>query len=282
MEPEAVEALRILARVCSQEGRRFALIGAAVPEVVLDFREGSGSGSRETRDVDAVAEVNSWDDFTRLCERLEQDGFRQGQVAHELWFGDEIRIDLIPFGPSLVEHDKLSWPYGDSVMTACGLEEALECARDREIAPDLTLPVVSIPGLILTKVVAYMDRPAERARDLIDILYCFEHYERTAGESRRFDYAGATVDDKEVAYEEAGAYLLGIEVAALAKPGSRNIVQRFLVSIRDEFAPAISQILSEEKRLVDSDDRRSVLYRLFRVFGAGINQTEIDEAPIRS
>ena len=117
-----------------------------------------------------------------------------------------------------------------------------------------------------------MDRPAERVRDLIDILYCFEHYERTAGESRRFDYA-ATVDDKEVAYEEAGAFLLGIEVAALAKPGSRNIVQRFLVSIRDEFAPAISQILSEEKRLVDSDDRRSVLYRLFRVFGAGINQT---------
>jgi predicted nucleotidyltransferase len=60
MEAEAVEALRILARVCSQEGRRFALIGAIVPQVVLDFREGFGSGSRETRDVDAVAEVNSW------------------------------------------------------------------------------------------------------------------------------------------------------------------------------------------------------------------------------
>lgn len=193
MEPEAVEALRILARVCCQEGRRFALIGATVPQVVLDFRGSSGSGSRETRDVDAVAEVNSWDDFTRLCERLGQDGFRQGQVAHELWFGDQMRIDLIPFGPSLVEHDKLSWPYGDSVMTACGLEEALECARDQQVAPDLTLPVVSIPGLILMKVVAYMDRPAERARDLSDVLYCFEHYEQTAGESRRFDYAGKAV-----------------------------------------------------------------------------------------
>jgi hypothetical protein len=33
MEAEAVEALRILARVCSQEGRRFALIGATVPQV---------------------------------------------------------------------------------------------------------------------------------------------------------------------------------------------------------------------------------------------------------
>ena len=273
MEPKAVEALRILARVFSQEGRRFALIGATVPQVVLDLRESLGLGSRETKDVDAVAEVNSWEDFTRLRDRLEQEGFRQGQVAHELWFGDEMRIDLIPFGPSLVEHDKLSWPYGDSVMTACGLEEALECARDQVVAPDLTLPVVSIPGLILMKVVAYMDRPAERARDLIDILYCFEHYEHTARASRRFDHAGTAVEDKPITYEEAGAFLLGIEVAVLAKPSSCNIVRRFLDAIRDEFAPAVSQVLSEEKRIVDSDDRRSVLYRLFQVFGAGINQT---------
>ena len=158
-------------------------------------------------------------------------------------------------------------------MTVCGFEEALECARDQEIAPDLMLPIVSIPGLILTKIVAYMDRSAERARDLIDILYCFEQYEQTAGESRRFVYAGTQVEGGAITYEEAGAFLLGIEVATLAKPSSRDIVRRFLDGIPDEFAPAVSQILSEEKRLVDSDDRRRVLYRLFKVFGAGIHQT---------
>jgi predicted nucleotidyltransferase len=221
-----------------------------------------------------VAQVASWEDFASLCKRLEHEGFQPGPVTHELSFGDEVRIDLIPFGPGLVENDKLAWPYGDSVMTACGLEEALESACDQEVASDLTLPVVSIPGLVLTKVVAYMDRPAERARDLIDILYCFDHYEENAEESRRFDYAGAEVESKAVTYEEAGAYLLGLEVAALAKPGSLNIVRRFLDSIRDEFAPAISQILSEEKRLVDSDARRGVLYRLFRVFDAGISQIQ--------
>jgi predicted nucleotidyltransferase len=236
----------------------------------LDFREGSASGSRETRDIDAITVVSSWEDFTRLCQRLQQEGFRQGQVAHELWFRD-VRIDLIPFSPSLIKNGKLSWPYGDSVMTACGFEEALDCARDQEIAPDTTLPVVSIPGLILTKVVAYMDRPPERARDLIDIIYCFERYEQAAGKSRRFDYTGAKADDEPVTYEEAGAFLLGIEVATLAKPGSLDIVHRFLDGISNEFAPAISQILSEERRLVDSDARRTVLYRLFRVFGAGLN-----------
>ncbi|MGH8545662.1 MAG: nucleotidyl transferase AbiEii/AbiGii toxin family protein [Gammaproteobacteria bacterium] len=225
MDPKAVEALRILSRVLSQEGRRFVLIGATVPQIVLDFR--GSPGSRETRDVDAVAEVHGWDDFARIRKRLEEAGFRQGRVAHELWHNDEVRIDLIPFGPGLVEEDKLSWPYGDSIMTACGLEEALECAQDQEVAPNLKLPVVTIPGLVLTKVVAYMDRPEERARDLIDIFYCFEHYEAAVGQSRRFDHAGAEVDDKPVTFEEAGALLLGLEVAALAKPKSLEICQPF-------------------------------------------------------
>jgi predicted nucleotidyltransferase len=157
-------------------------------------------------------------------------------------------------------------------MNVCGLEEALECARDEEIAADLTLPVVSIPGLVLTKAIAYMDRPEERARDLIDILYCFEHYETALGESRRFDHAGTQVNDEPLTYEEAGAFMLGIEVAALAKPKSLAIVQRFHETISDEFARPISQILTEERRFVDSDARRSVIYRLFQVFGTGLNQ----------
>jgi len=273
MDPKAVEALRRLSRVLSREGRRFALIGATVPQIVLDLR--GSPGSRETRDVDAVVEVNSWEDFSRVGRRLEQEGFRQGRVAHELWLDDEVRIDLIPFGPNLIEDDKLSWPYGDSVMTACGFEEALECAREREVAPDLRLPVVSIPGLILTKVVAYMDRPAERARDLIDMLYCFERYEQAAGESRRFDHAGTEVEGKTLTYEEAGAFLLGIEVAALAKPKSLDIVRRFLGMFQNEFARPITQTISEEKRLVDSDERRRLIYRLFLVFGAGLNKSAV-------
>lgn len=267
MEPKAVAALRILSRVLSREGRRFALIGAIVPQIVIDFRE--DYGNRETRDVDAVAEVTSWEDFDRIRGHLSECGFREGSVPHELWL-DEVRIDLIPFGPALIQNNKLSWPYGDSVMTACGFDEALGCARDEEIAQDLKLPVVTIAGLVLTKVIAYMDRPQERARDLIDILYCFEHYEATGEQSRRFDYAGTMLDGEELAYEEAGAFLLGIEVAALAKSESLDIVLRFLDSIRDEFAPAVSQILTGEKRFVDTDGRCSVLCRLFWVFGAGI------------
>jgi predicted nucleotidyltransferase len=171
MESKTIEALRILSRVLSERGRRFVLIGAMVPQIVLDFREIDAAGSRETRDVDAVAEVASWEDFANLRDRLLQEGFRQGRVAHEFLWDTDVRIDLIPFGPALVEGDRLTWPNDGAVMNVCGLEEALECAREKKITDDLTLPVVTIPGSVLTKIIAYLDRPQARVRDLIDMVY---------------------------------------------------------------------------------------------------------------
>jgi predicted nucleotidyltransferase len=270
MEPETVEALRIFARVLTLERRKFVLIGATVPQIVLDLRNASGPGSRETRDVDAIAEVNSWEDFTRLRECLLNEGFRPGRVVHELSFHEEVRIDLLPFGPGLIQNDKIVWPDG-YMINAFGLREALECSRDQKVAPDLTLPVVTIPGLVLTKIIAYMDRPEERARDMVDMLYCFERYEERGENSRRFDCVHTQVDGEEITFEDAGAFLLGVEVASLAKPNSLEIVRRFLAAVPNQFARPIAQILSEEKRLVDNEKRRRTLYRLFRVFGAGVN-----------
>jgi len=146
--------------------------------------------------------------------------------------------------------------------------------REEEVTRDFRFPVVTIPGLVLTKIIAYLDRPEERTRDLIDILYCFEHYETNPGTSRRFDLPESQVNDALLKYEEAGAFLLGIEVAAPAKPNSLAIVWRFVETISDEFVRPISQILAEEKRLVDNDARCGALYRLFQVFAAGVNQTQ--------
>jgi hypothetical protein len=82
------------------------------------------------------------------------------------------------------------------------------------------------------------------------------------------------VDGVPLKYEEAGAFLLGTDVAALAKPNSIAAVRQFVESISDEFVAPISQILAEEKRLVDNDARRGMLYRLFHAFGSGINQSQ--------
>ena len=203
-----------------------------------------------------------------------KEGFEQDRTLHELRLNKEVQIDIIPYSPGLVEEDRLTWPDKDAVMSTFGMEEAFEYARQEEVTAGLALPVVTVPGLILLKMVSYLSRPEERARDLLDIVYCFEQYESAVGQSRRFDYcAGVEMDNKPITFEEAGAFLLGIEVAGVARPKSLQVVRRFLDGVSDEYAKPIGQILTQEKRMLDNEGRRRMLYRLFRVFGAGLNRT---------
>lgn len=272
IDPKTVEVLGVMARVLSEHGWKFVLIGAMIPQLLIDLRQGRDSLSQTTRDADAVVMVASWEDFRRMRQQLFRAGFQPGSAPHELRFGEDVRVDLIPFGPELVEEDRLVWPEADRVMSTLGIEEAFESARPEELAPGLSLPVVPIPGMMLLKLVAYQDRPEERARDLTDVVYCFEHYEERLETSRRFDLIGITVEGQPVQFEEAGAYLLGIEVAGLARPRSLVAVRKFLDRISDEYARPISQILIEERRIADTEDRRSELFRLFRVFSAGASE----------
>lgn len=272
IDPKTVEVLGVMARVLSEHGWKFVLIGAMISQLLIDLRQGRDSLSRTTRDADAVVMVASWEDFRQMRQQLFRAGFQPGSAPHELRFGEDVRVDLIPFGPELVEEDRLVWPEADRVMSTLGIEEAFESARPEELAPGLSLPVVPIPGMMLLKLVAYQDRPEERARDLTDVVYCFEHYEERLETSRRFDLIGITVEGQQLQFEEAGAYLLGIEVAGLARPRSLVAVRKFLDRISDEYARPISQILIEERRIADTEDRRSELFRLFRVFAAGASE----------
>ncbi|MFQ5848910.1 MAG: nucleotidyl transferase AbiEii/AbiGii toxin family protein [Candidatus Methylomirabilales bacterium] len=272
IDPKAVFALKILAQVLAEDRRDVVLIGATVPQVrVRPDHEGEFRG-RPTLDVDAVVTAGSWEDYERIRRRLFEAGFRPGTAPHQLLFGEDVMIDLIPYGPALVQNDRLEWAETGRVISTLGMEEAFASAEQVEVAPGFSLRVVTIPGLVLLKIVAYQDRPEERARDLSDIVHCFEHYEEAIEGSRRFDLAGGTVDGEPVAFEEAGAYLLGIEVAGLARPRSLLAVTRFLDMIPDAYARPISQLLSGERRFLNNESRRGELFRLFRVFAAAIHE----------
>ncbi|MGH7267774.1 MAG: hypothetical protein ACREMB_23405 [Candidatus Rokuibacteriota bacterium] len=244
-----------------------AIVGATVPLVLLDFRQGR-SGGRVTRDVDTVVHVTTWEEFAALKRQLIEVGFRAGQEPQRLYF-DTAELDVIPYSPTLAPQDRLEWPGEDRAMSTLGLAEALGAAHPEAIGDELVLPIVPLAGCVLLKFIAYRDRPAERARDLVDIVYCFERYAEEPGGARH-DVAGVTVDDEDVSYEEAGAYLLGAEVAALARPETRTAIREVLARLADEDAPPLRQILAEEARWDDEGERRRFLHRLFRVFAAGL------------
>lgn len=272
IDPGTAEALRIVARLLEEEGRDFVIIGALVPQMLADARGGLSSGVRTTRDLDAVVRVLDWVGFRRLRQDLLDRGFRPGPEMHRLRFSEDVQIDLIPFGPGTVQDDRIVWPDTENVMSTTGFEEAFASARLRKVGPHLSLPVVTIPGLVLLKIAAYLDRPAERARDLTDIVLCLEHYEGNGGENRRFSLAGVEVEGQPIQFDEAGAFLVGADLAGLATERSKAEIRRFLGLLPDEYARPINQILREEARVLDEEDRRTQILRLFRVFSAGLGE----------
>lgn len=167
---------------------------------------------------------------------------------------------MLPYGQGLVRDDTIAWPDGVK-MSALGLAEAFDSAVERQITEALSVHVATEAAFALLKVVAYMDRPTA-----IDT---FARYEEEG--DRRFELFDVSVDSSPLQFEEAGAYLLGTDVAALAAPKTRGVIQKFLAGLTDEYSRPVGQVLTEEKR-TGSDERRAEVWRLFRVFRGGFER----------
>lgn len=269
LSEKALSALRTLNEVLGDDHHPFVLIGATAPQILIDLRQGGHSGSRPTRDLDVSVKVHNWRDFERIINRLQERGFVAGPAPNQLTFEEEVRVDLLPYGAEIVENDQITWPDTQQSISVVGMEEVFQNADAIEIAPELLIPVATISALVLLKIAAYTDRPLERARDLVDITYCLERYEEEG--QRRFELAGELVEGKTLTYQEAGALLLGGDVARIAKQNSLLRVRQFVLQFDSEYSQPISQIIAEERRLDDSQ-RRSFLFRLFAVFGYGVTR----------
>jgi predicted nucleotidyltransferase len=259
LRPQDVEALRVVSGVLSEERWPFVIVGARAPWILL-----ADHTWRATRDVDAVVGAPTWEAFERLAERLKALGFAR-PALHHFVSPEGAEVDLLPYGEGVVANDTIVWPDG-MVMSAVGLEEAFAASVEREVAPGLRVQVVTAPALVILKIVAYQDRPHERGKDVGDAVEVFERYEEDDG--RRFEAIGVTVDDGPITFEEAGAYLVGVDAARLARPKSREVIRTFLARFTDEYAAPVSRVLAEEQRS-HSEHRRVEVYRLFRVFRAG-------------
>ena len=89
--------------------------------------------------------------------------------------------------------------------------------------------VASIPVLALLKMTAYLDRPLERERDLRDLSRIWHEYE-VDGDGRFVD----SILDAGVAFDEAGAFLLGRELSFRINQDERTVVELFLKKLEDE------------------------------------------------
>lgn len=119
--------------------------------------------------------------------------------------------------------------------------------------------------LFILKVVAWLERPHARAKDLDDLVYLLEHV-LEEDDDRRWD-AEHPVGSSGLSFDAQSAFFMGQEVGALCEPAHRTHVARFLDLVRDPDSASFARMLRVSRALEHDDE---YLKRLLGAFERGV------------
>ena len=139
VDPHLLEAIVRVVRALESVHRRYCLIGALVPRVLMDVPP-----AQRTRDVDVMVDVDSIRDIQQLRRELRSRGY--SDVAPPMRFQDEtgVQIDVIPYSDVLAPGGRLVLP-GDVVLRVDGFANLLRHAVRVELVPGLHVAVAPLP-----------------------------------------------------------------------------------------------------------------------------------------
>jgi len=181
IDPATVEVLELVEHIANGLGLPYVVIGATARDLVLHHHYGARI-DRVTQDVDFAIQVPDWPAFQALRQALLEQGCKSTKKLHRLISPADGVVDIVPFGEVQQDGSKIAWPpSGEIEMTVLGLAEALQTAVRVSLSADngLTIPVATPVGLIILKLIAWTERPAElRVKDARDVTYVLESYQR--------------------------------------------------------------------------------------------------------
>ena len=225
------DALRTLRETWAAD--EILIVGAAALRYQLGYEW------RETHDLD-LAIVTSIESHVVVLANLP--GWERDSRQEQRWMAPhEVRIDIVPASAELVAAGELVWPGTGFRMSLVGFQFAFEQGDFAEVAAGVSVLVASLPAIIVLKMAAYLDRPAEREKDLEDLAVILERGVRADDEGRYSEQ----VFDAGLSYEEAGPFVLGQRIAAVAGEDERKLVSDFIRSAQDpDVAPFILERLA--------------------------------------
>src|ERR1051326_4079947 len=163
--------LRALQSHCVALGAELVVIGAIAYQVHFP------ADARHTGDIDFAVALDL-DEFAELERRLLDDGWERSASREHRWrSGRKTILDLIPAGPSLRKAKQITWPVSQFTMSLVGFGHVFASAQPVELAPGLTLKVISPSTLMLLKITSFTDDPQRRTKDLDDMRGLLAHYE---------------------------------------------------------------------------------------------------------
>jgi predicted nucleotidyltransferase len=180
----------------------------------------------EDLDVTVVAPVEELETSPLLAR-----GWRRDAHEEQRWHAPGAKVDIVPCGAAAHGEREVVWPRSGARMSLVGFRHLLSTALPVEVG-GLSVRVAPAHVLLLLKVIASLDRPWDRRRDLQDLAWLLEEAVGAA-DPRRFERFDELIDEG-IAFEHAGAYMLGRELGGLLDEVERGLLNEFVRKARDE------------------------------------------------
>jgi len=218
--PDEVEALRSLAR--TWPSAKMVILGAAALRCFMPMIW------RTTEDLDLTVAA-SIEGATASLSLLP--GWSSDPRHEQRWRTPAgIAVDIVPASDDALARGYVEWPRTGFRMSLIGMRLAFEHAVALRIAADLEVRVAPVHVISVLKMIAYLDRPEARAKDLGDLAHIMYGYVGDDSD-RRFS---AEVPDELTEYEDVAPFLLGRDVGAVVDPEERRRISAFVTTIDDE------------------------------------------------
>ncbi len=136
------------------------------------------------------------------------------RARHKFHHRNGTEFDLLPYGGVERADRTLAWPPGEHQrMNALGFAEVASTTVAFLLPGAVRVQVVALHSLALLKLVAWSDRRLQK--DAHDLFVIAKHYLDAGQTDRLYETAMDIVTRDDFDYEEAGAELLGRDLAAL-------------------------------------------------------------------
>ena len=255
IDPSLVPLISDLQRGLGQLGVQFGVVGALVPELLLDARP-----LRMTNDADVTVVLETLAEFESLKDDLAEYGFERTRSPHRLRHTTGGLLDILPYSESIAPNERLQLE--GSILNMAGFRHVVPNSIAIAIEGNVTLPLAPLPLYALLKLVAFGDRKA--SKDLNGVLHCLEHY--LEDDERRYtvEYDGAGVP-----YENSTAHLLGIDGRRFLDDATTKAVRAVLDRFDSPDADVVGIAAGQRWRHHLEDDHRTQVFELFRWYRLG-------------
>jgi predicted nucleotidyltransferase len=234
LEPERYATLAALDGILKSMQCPYMLVGATARDILL-YNVFGQRVFRATQDVDIGISIDSWERFDTVKSALLRASdflpstaqpYRVLHKTHEAAYATP--IDILPFGEIATEMEAFRWPPPDTdlVMNVAAFGDAYASSITVTVGPGFDLRMASIPGLVLLKLLAWVDK--SESKQAQDVLRLIETYGDAGNEDRLFGDKIDLLESEGFDVPLAGARLLAQDALALAAAATINIVQSVL------------------------------------------------------